>query len=385
MTLEKLQSGLLLFDTREGLVSVRPAFRQRLALLWTFRNFRQLSVPLLNPRERMLVELLFRRHTGIVAEYPDPDQVIGKVENFVPAAEIAAEVINPLASQRNPALTMRPAAKAAKRAPKTPRSKPAPSVSTAFGWSKLGTTLSALSLCVVGVIAWHRIQAMPASEANASATLQRESPVVVNPAPEPPAPTVAASRPGEVQATSNTAPPAVADGITASGESAALTPPPTAAPAQPPDKVVDQTPVKTHETFAATRERAPSADGKPARLQQAVSSPTSPRQASVPATRPPLRFVYPVCSSACTRGEVSLTAGVDANGIVRSVRVNSGNRVLAAAAIRAVRQWRYRPYLKDGQRVDTETNILISFISNEAISMSFPPETPASHKDQTGN
>ena len=68
---------------------------------------------------------------------------------------------------------------------------------------------------------------------------------------------------------------------------------------------------------------------------------------------------------------------MDSDGTVRTVRVVSGNRALAAAAVRAVRQWRYRPYLKDGLPVATETNIVISFISNDAISMSFPPSIAA--------
>jgi protein TonB len=62
---------------------------------------------------------------------------------------------------------------------------------------------------------------------------------------------------------------------------------------------------------------------------------------------------------------------------VRTVRIVSGDRALAAAAVRAVRQWRYRPYLKDGQPVATETNIVISFLSKDAISMSFPSSIPA--------
>jgi protein TonB len=68
---------------------------------------------------------------------------------------------------------------------------------------------------------------------------------------------------------------------------------------------------------------------------------------------------------------------VDSDGTVRTVRVVSGNRALAAAAVRAVRQWRYRPYLKDGQPIATETNIVISFFSDDAISMSFPPSISA--------
>jgi outer membrane biosynthesis protein TonB len=68
---------------------------------------------------------------------------------------------------------------------------------------------------------------------------------------------------------------------------------------------------------------------------------------------------------------------LDSNGVVRTVRVVAGNRALAAAAGHAVRQWRYHPYLKDGKPVATSTNIVISFISDDAISMSYPPTIPA--------
>jgi len=91
-----------------------------------------------------------------------------------------------------------------------------------------------------------------------------------------------------------------------------------------------------------------------------------------------LRFAYPNYMDVGARGVVCLTADVDSDGAVRNVRFISGNRALAPAAVRAIRQWRYHPYLKDDQPVATETNIVISFFSNDAISLSFPPIIPAS-------
>ena len=95
------------------------------------------------------------------------------------------------------------------------------------------------------------------------------------------------------------------------------------------------------------------------------------------ATRPPLRFKYPEYSDIGARGEVDLTAEVNSDGTVRSVRVLSGNRALAAVAVRAVRKWRYPPYLRNGEPVATETNIVVSFFSDDAVSMSFPPALTA--------
>ena len=89
--LNKLESGLLLFQTQQGLVAVEPSFWQRVYLLWTFRNFRQLSLPLLNPRQTALINDLFRQHAAVVSHEYEPSLEIGIVEDFVPTAiEIGA-------------------------------------------------------------------------------------------------------------------------------------------------------------------------------------------------------------------------------------------------------------------------------------------------------
>ncbi|MFI5073152.1 MAG: energy transducer TonB [Terriglobales bacterium] len=53
--------------------------------------------------------------------------------------------------------------------------------------------------------------------------------------------------------------------------------------------------------------------------------------------------------------------------------------MLSAAAARAIRQWRYNPFLKDGQRVEAETNVGVLFVAADVISISFPqPTVPVS-------
>jgi len=91
MLLNKLESGFLLFQTQQGLVAVEPSFWQRVYLLWTFRNFRQLSLSLLNSRQTTLINNLFRQHAPVLSDEYEPSLEIGVVENFVPPAiEIAA-------------------------------------------------------------------------------------------------------------------------------------------------------------------------------------------------------------------------------------------------------------------------------------------------------
>jgi TonB family protein len=92
----------------------------------------------------------------------------------------------------------------------------------------------------------------------------------------------------------------------------------------------------------------------------------------------PRKLVYPVCPERQARGKVSLQAVVGYDGAVNRVRVLTGDRALAAAAVEAVRQWRYEPFSGTATRQERETNITISFISNEVVAVSFPSAAPLS-------
>lgn len=60
-------------------------------------------------------------------------------------------------------------------------------------------------------------------------------------------------------------------------------------------------------------------------------------------------------------GSVVLLAVIGKDGSVQDVRVESGLPVLAQAAIDAVKQWRYRPYLLNGEPVEVDSRITINF------------------------
>lgn len=71
---------------------------------------------------------------------------------------------------------------------------------------------------------------------------------------------------------------------------------------------------------------------------------------------------YPVgAPSADAQGTVVLKAVIDENGGVGALRVVEGNATLAAAAIEAVKQWRYRPYVRDGKTLPFQTVIIVDF------------------------
>ncbi len=60
-------------------------------------------------------------------------------------------------------------------------------------------------------------------------------------------------------------------------------------------------------------------------------------------------------------GTVVLMAVIGTDGSVQDVRVESGLPMLAQAAIDAVRQWRYKPYMIDGEPVEVDSRITINF------------------------
>jgi TonB family protein len=60
-------------------------------------------------------------------------------------------------------------------------------------------------------------------------------------------------------------------------------------------------------------------------------------------------------------GTVELMAKIGKEGGVTGVRVLSGDLMLAKSAVEAVRQWKYRPYLLNGEPVEIETQITVNF------------------------
>jgi periplasmic protein TonB len=61
------------------------------------------------------------------------------------------------------------------------------------------------------------------------------------------------------------------------------------------------------------------------------------------------------------QGMVVLQALIDKNGDVEKLTLVSGHPTLAPAAIEAVKQWKYKPYLLNGEPVAMETQVLVSF------------------------
>ena len=103
----------------------------------------------------------------------------------------------------------------------------------------------------------------------------------------------------------------------------------------------------------------------------------SPAPPPVPAAVRPLRvshwaegnLIYrvqpnypPLARQARIQGTVELRAIISKTGTIENLTVLRGHAMLVAAAVDAVRQWRYRPYLLNNEPIEVETEITVNFL-----------------------
>ena len=72
--------------------------------------------------------------------------------------------------------------------------------------------------------------------------------------------------------------------------------------------------------------------------------------------------VYPpLARGARIQGSVILAALISKAGTMENLRLISGHPMLVPAAINAVSQWRYRPYILNSEPIEVETQITVNF------------------------
>jgi protein TonB len=78
-----------------------------------------------------------------------------------------------------------------------------------------------------------------------------------------------------------------------------------------------------------------------------------------------VKRVQPIYPSTALRlhleGPVHLMATVGKSGNITTVKTLNGDPVLAQAAADAVKQWKYKPYLLNGEPVEIQTQVTINF------------------------
>jgi TonB family protein len=83
-------------------------------------------------------------------------------------------------------------------------------------------------------------------------------------------------------------------------------------------------------------------------------------QMSIEAVRP--RASYPLLAQHMNvQGSVVLQAIISSDGIIQTLHVLSGPAILSAAAQQAVREWRFKPVVENGQPVETKAKITVNF------------------------
>lgn len=108
----------------------------------------------------------------------------------------------------------------------------------------------------------------------------------------------------------------------------------------------------------------------PDKAPKVTESAGMPARARVVAARAPseerlLERVMPqypeTAARAGVKGEVVVDVMIGKNGTIRELKLVHGSPVLASAAMDAIRQWKYRPYLVNSEPVEIWTRITIRF------------------------
>ncbi len=69
----------------------------------------------------------------------------------------------------------------------------------------------------------------------------------------------------------------------------------------------------------------------------------------------------PLARQARIQGSVLLSAIIGKDGTIQNLKVLSGHPMLTQSALDAVKQWRYKPYLLNGDPVEVETQVQVNF------------------------
>ena len=378
--LVKLRRGVLEIAAGDERRYTKPSFLQRAYLVWTFRNFRRLSVRVLNKRQREMVERL--AHLAEICEPRriDPAQVIGRAE-FPTFPVRKALIVEPAASKvkmRHPAVGVRLSSahrlsnlrvgfqevvqQAAQQAAKTIATSSRGTRSRAR--YSLILTLAAASLIVIsGAVAqrlWiNRAKSTPSTTANAPSTkVVAQDAIRTVPAtqPIPPSPTVSTrqAKPIPRMSLASTA-------MLPSIQEAAISE--SASESQAVAAVHGPRPVESREPVSGVEAR-----NEGSRLRVFLA---------------PQSIIYPAipvsAMSPDQKKQILVKAIVNTDGMVDDVQVPGQSASVATAIVKTVKQWRYQPYLLNGQPVEVETRMIFTVLGPDAITVRFLPagENPA--------
>ena len=177
-------------------------------------------------------------------------------------------------------------------------------------------------------------------------------------APAPPKPAPAQTRPP--QSAPVTAPPATKTPAATTTLTANAAEAPASGPTAPAPVVAPSTDQNVPAVEDQKKSTAPAAaDNDLATAKDAVIL------SSKGAEKRLLHRVAPIVPAAAraqsAEATVVLKAVIDENGAVKSLQRVEGDPVIADAAMKAVKQWRYKPYTRDGKALAFQTIVLVDF------------------------
>ena len=73
----------------------------------------------------------------------------------------------------------------------------------------------------------------------------------------------------------------------------------------------------------------------------------------------------PLANTTRVQGAVLLTVVIGKDGSIHQINVLSGHPLLVDAAVAAVKQWRYQPYVLNGEPVEIQSQISVAFTLSE--------------------
>ena len=380
--LQKNRTSLVELRTSTGSVYAKPSFWERVYLLWMFRNFYCLPKEVLSVHQRRLIDKLCREAVGerSIAQ----TDIIGIVENVrimpMPKADVAVAASNLIEMAAPSAEIGRPRAVAAGGMPMqldgpADRSDVARLIAPLAKVAEIPPPKS-------HAVPQDKISSGPATETKAKAPTRPLAWVLAGAF-------VAAAIGILFHLQTQARPVRIASVSPAATEATA--PAPVGAPATPvalseaalPSAATDQTerssiPESKPSHLPVASLQPESKRSGPAVARLLIATPVVANQDSTQEPRlqiaqpPESGFRYPEAPSSTLNGKVKLRAVIGTDGTVRKVDVLSGNRTLAVAAVQAVRHWRYPAPEMNGRPVEGETNIAITFVGDDAVSVSFP-------------
>lgn len=60
-------------------------------------------------------------------------------------------------------------------------------------------------------------------------------------------------------------------------------------------------------------------------------------------------------------GDVVLDVTIDRTGQIANIKTRQGHPILIQSAIDAVKQWKFRPYVLNGEAVEVESTVMIKY------------------------